>query len=140
MTIEPPDVPPAFKEWLADEMKRTYKEYIESLPWWCGFCGVGGNYVGRRPDDWMWPTSDQHTCDIPDHKYDVDHIQDIKPNIILYDEIYWPILDQTEAKLEFKHNMVKILIDKDTIIEELPEESRFRKTLSRFLSLKKDDD
>lgn len=50
-----------FHEYLKKMIKESFIKSLEEEPWWCLMCGEGGNYMGERPDIYMFPP-ESHAC------------------------------------------------------------------------------
>lgn len=49
------------REYIYSELEKNLKEVLTTAPWWCLICGEGGNYEGKRPDEYL-PPPPSHEC------------------------------------------------------------------------------
>lgn len=49
------------EEYLARVIRERLVALFAEYPWWCLFCGAGGNYDGDRPDEYPPPPL-EHVC------------------------------------------------------------------------------
>ena len=51
------------EEYIRRNIAEMLKKTLDTAPWWCIFCGEGGNYDGERPDEY-WIPPESHKCSV----------------------------------------------------------------------------
>ena len=66
------------QEYLGPMLMKDMAKELAKAPWWCVLCGEGGNYEGKRPDEYWFPPRD-HKCDPKKYRSLADVFNDLKP-------------------------------------------------------------